>query len=222
MNKDFDKWNEKKKILEKRSSDFLFHSGEIWWCSVGLNIAMESCGKGIEFQRPVLVLKKLSRTIFIGIPLSSKKKIGSWFIDITIHGEKRFALLYQIRMFSTNRFQRRLAALDDNDFSRIKEKLEALLELSNHHQDVSPGSVGNPKSTITIDKSDVKVNKPSYEERLVEIRKMHSEAYKPWSDEDDKLLKEKFQSGEKVPGLSALFKRRPSAIRSRLKKLGLR
>lgn len=129
MEKDFDKWNSKKKGLEKLSARFLFKTGEIWWCSVGLNIMAESCGKGENFQRPVLVLKKLSVENFIGIPLSSKKKEGTWFCEITVHGEKRYALLYQIRMFSANRFQRRLASLDDADFKKVKEKLEALLEL---------------------------------------------------------------------------------------------
>jgi mRNA-degrading endonuclease toxin of MazEF toxin-antitoxin module len=66
----------------------------------------------------------------IGIPLTSKNKIGSWFETITLNNESKVALVYQIRMFSTNRFQRRLATLDDNDFKKVKEKLKALLELS--------------------------------------------------------------------------------------------
>ncbi len=142
MKKDFDTWNAKKKKLEEVSEKFLFKTGDIWWCSVGLNVRVESCGKGENYQRPVLVLKKLSAESFIGIPLSTQEKVGSWFIDITVRGEKRYALLYQIRMFSTSRFQRRFATLDDTDFSRVKQKLEALLELSNHHQSRSPGSVG--------------------------------------------------------------------------------
>jgi mRNA interferase MazF len=142
VKKDFDNWNEKKKLLEFRDKQFLFNTADIWWCSVGLNVSAESCGKGDDFQRPVLILKKLSKTNCIGIPLSTKEKVGSWFIGITVHGEKRYALLYQMRMFSTNRFQRRLATLDDADFCRVKEKLGLLLELSNHHQDLSPGSVG--------------------------------------------------------------------------------
>lgn len=85
-------------------------------------------------------------TNFIGTPLSMQEKVGSWFTEITIHEKKRYALLYQIRMFSTHRFQHRLATLDDSDFRKIKEKLETLLELSDHHRSVSPGSVGNPKS----------------------------------------------------------------------------
>ena len=96
---------------------------------MGLNIKTESCGKGEDYQRPVLVLRKLSAESFVGVPLSSKKKEGTWFCEITVHEEKRYALLYQIRMFSTNRFQRRLATLDDTDFRKVKEKLKALLEL---------------------------------------------------------------------------------------------
>ena len=130
MEKDFDAWNVKKKELEVLDKKFLFKTGDIWWCSVGLNVKAESCGKGDEYQRPILILKKLSSGSCIGIPLSTQEKVGSWFTDITIHGEKRYALLYQIRMFSANRFQRRLASLDYADMSRVKEKLKQLLELS--------------------------------------------------------------------------------------------
>lgn len=147
MRKDFDNWNSKKKLLEDRKKDFLFSEQEMWWCSVGLNVATESCGKGAAYQRPVLILKKLSKNNFIGIPLSIQEKIGSWFTDVSVYGEKRYVLLYLIRMFSVNRFQRRLATLDDIDFMKVKEKLECLLELSNHHQSIRSGSVGNPKST---------------------------------------------------------------------------
>ena len=133
MNKDFDNWNLRKKDLENKKEKYLFKSGDIWWCSVGVNIQTESCGKGKDYQRPVLILKKLSSTNFIGMPLSTKEKVGTWFVDVTIHKEKRYVLLYQIRMFNANRFQRRLAALDDSDFNRVKEKLEALLELYHHH-----------------------------------------------------------------------------------------
>ncbi|MDD5721345.1 MAG: hypothetical protein PHT16_02780 [Candidatus Pacebacteria bacterium] len=78
MEKDFDKWNEIKKELDVKEQKFFFKEGEIWWMSVGLNVAKESCGKGIIFRRPVLILRKLSSDSFIGLPLTSKKKIGSF------------------------------------------------------------------------------------------------------------------------------------------------
>ena len=130
MKKDFDAWNTIKKKLEDNKKKFFFKEGEIWWMSVGVNIANESCGKSDIFRRPVLVLRKLSGNSFIGLPLSSKEKVGSWFIDISINNQKRYVLLYQIRMFSTNRFESRLATLDDNDFKKVKEKLEQLLKLT--------------------------------------------------------------------------------------------
>jgi mRNA-degrading endonuclease toxin of MazEF toxin-antitoxin module len=158
MKKDFDNWNKKKKELESADEKFLFKTGDIWWCTVGLNVRTESCGKGDTFRRPVLVLRKLSKDSFIGLPLSSQKKVGSWFCDITILNEIQYVLLYQIRMFSTNRLQRRLTTLDDNDFFRVKEKLEALLELSHNHQSRGSGSVGNPKSNISIEDQSKDVN----------------------------------------------------------------
>ncbi len=134
MNKNFDNWNNQKKDLELKNNQLLFKTGDIWWCSVGLNIRDESCGKGPTFRRPVLILKKLSRNAFIGIPLSTQVKEGTWFCDISILSKTQYVLLYQIRMFSSVRLQRRLTTLEDKDFARVKEKLEALLELSYNHQ----------------------------------------------------------------------------------------
>ena len=45
MEKDFDTWNDFKKTLEKREKPVLFKEREIWWTSIGVNIANESCGK---------------------------------------------------------------------------------------------------------------------------------------------------------------------------------
>jgi predicted Holliday junction resolvase-like endonuclease len=46
-------------------------------------------------------------------------------------------------------------------------------------------------------------------------------AYEPWSEVDDNLLKEKYISGMKVNELAPLLKRNPGKIRSRLKEKGL-
>lgn len=129
MEKDFDGWNIRKKELESLQKLFYFKEAEIWWCSVGINVGNESCGKGETFRRPILVLKKLSATSCIAIPLTSREKVGTWFLPITIHQKKRWALLYQIKMINTKRFQRRLATLDEAEFYQVKEKLKTLLEL---------------------------------------------------------------------------------------------
>jgi mRNA interferase MazF len=145
MDKNFDEWNTQKKRLDNQKGDYYFKPAEIWWCSVGVNVGSESCGKGTTFRRPVLILKKLSSTSCIAIPLTSKKKVGSWFAEVTIHTIKRWALLYQIRMMSSKRFQRRLATLDEAEFCKIKEKLEMLLELSSDHHSAKAEIGGLPQ-----------------------------------------------------------------------------
>jgi mRNA-degrading endonuclease toxin of MazEF toxin-antitoxin module len=128
----FNSWNVKKQEVEfsNRTENIYFKEGEIWWCSVGQNVGSESFGKGENFMRPILIIKKLSSDLCIALPLTSKEKIGTWFTDITFDGQKICVLLYQIRAFNKKRFQRKMGELDQKDFLRVKEKLEKLLELS--------------------------------------------------------------------------------------------
>lgn len=125
----FDKWIGVKKILDTKDRSYVFKEGDIWWISIGKNIGSESYGKGEMFRRPVLILKKLNASSCIIAPLTSKQKEGTWFIDISFRAETSYVLLHQIRMIHTNRFQRRMAFLDEVDVLRVKQKLKQLLEL---------------------------------------------------------------------------------------------
>jgi ATP-dependent DNA helicase PIF1 len=53
------------------------------------------------------------------------------------------------------------------------------------------------------------------------IRATHAKAYAPWTKDEDGDLKRRHQAGERVDTIAAAFGRKPGAIRSRLKKLGL-
>jgi len=70
----FDDWNTLKKELQEKQSRIRFKEAEIWWVSIGQNIKSESYGKGENYRRPILVLRKLSADTCICIPLSSQKK----------------------------------------------------------------------------------------------------------------------------------------------------
>jgi len=59
---------------------------------------------------------------------------------------------------------------------------------------------------------------PAYD--LEEIRKSHPKAYEPWTSEEDESLKEMQREGRSVSELASIFGRQPSAIRSRLRKIG--
>ena len=99
MNKDFNKWHDKKANLHDRGSRVFFHEREVWWCSLGLNIGFEQDGKGFDFARPVLIIKGFNKEVFLSVPLTTKNKKGKYYADINL-GDKvaRKIILSQIRL----------------------------------------------------------------------------------------------------------------------------
>ena len=89
----YDLWNDQKKVLAEGNRRFLFKEGEIWWCSLGVNVGTESFGKGETFRRPILIIKKLSSESCIAVPLTSKEKKGTRFQEITLPEGKRWVML---------------------------------------------------------------------------------------------------------------------------------
>lgn len=54
-------------VLRDERPSKLFNEGEIWWCSIGMNIGVEIYGKGGRFTRPVLIFKKFTANSFLGV-----------------------------------------------------------------------------------------------------------------------------------------------------------
>ena len=52
-------------------------------------------------------------------------------------------------------------------------------------------------------------------------RQQHENAYRPWTPEDDDELARRHAAGESIETLATDFQRKPSAIRSRLNRLGV-
>jgi mRNA interferase MazF len=131
----YNNWNIKKQEIQFSDiEESYFKEGDIWWCSLGQNIGNESYGKGNDYRRPILVIRKLSENLCIALPLTSKRKTGTWFTDILLDGESRCVMLYQIRTLNRKRFQRKMGEVGFEDFIQVKEKLECLLKFSkNHH-----------------------------------------------------------------------------------------
>ncbi|MCF7865483.1 MAG: type II toxin-antitoxin system PemK/MazF family toxin [Candidatus Pacebacteria bacterium] len=110
----FLEWSEKKKQIDSRDNKPPFlKECEIWWCSVGKNIGVEINGKGDLFARPILVLKKLSATVFIGIPFTTKFKEGTWFYSFLYKNKFITANLSQIRMFDYRRLVNKHGEIDE-------------------------------------------------------------------------------------------------------------
>ena len=126
--KDFDKWNKLKIELETKTREQIFHDAEIWWCSIGINIGNEEDGKNLNHERPVLILRKFNKDIFIGLPLSTKIKEGVYYLNLLDKNSFEFSvLLSQSRVFSSKRLIRKLSKLSRGKFSSVKEAYKNLL-----------------------------------------------------------------------------------------------
>ena len=130
MEKDFDNWNLKKQKINTTKRNLLFKEGEIWWCSIGKNIGEEVYGKGKEFRRPVIILKKLSHNSCIAIPTTTTKRDGSWYHHININEKDRWVMMNQIKLISGNRLWVRESTLPQDEFDELKKSVAILLGLS--------------------------------------------------------------------------------------------
>jgi len=120
--KRFDEWIVRKKTLHYNAKFPNIKEGEVWWCAVGENVGVEINGKSARFSRPVLIFKKLSRLVFLGIPLTSKTQhVGSWYVHFKFQGKEQAASLAQQRIFCAARLYGRMGQIDDTDMKSIKE-----------------------------------------------------------------------------------------------------
>jgi len=98
--KDFDTWIVKKKGLHYRSVvPPLFKERDIWWVSVGVNVGFEEDGKDSNYVRPVLIVKKFNREIFLGVPMSTKLKNNKYYIPVTVKKNSVSVMISQMRIF---------------------------------------------------------------------------------------------------------------------------
>lgn len=73
------------------------------------------------FSRPVYVYRKLNRNGFLGIPLSTKNKEGSWYVSFVFRNKHIHANLAQIRIFSSSRMYTKMGSVDSTDAQKIKD-----------------------------------------------------------------------------------------------------
>ena len=130
MDEIFNKWNDVKKIINKKENKVGFKEREIFWLRLGQNIGNEEFGKGNEFQRPVLVIKKLTKNIFIGVPLTTTLKENDYFHQFKYSNQKEIiensAMILQLRTFDKNRLMTRIGMINKEDFENINQKIARL------------------------------------------------------------------------------------------------
>ncbi len=125
--KDFDKWNILKKNIDNKKINLYFKEREIWFCYFGCNIGFEQDGKGDNFLRPVLILKKFNKNLFLGIPLTSKIKENKFYYKIILNNKKQCLILSQIKIIDIKRLKNKRYIISDDEFKKVKTALITLM-----------------------------------------------------------------------------------------------
>ena len=151
MSKKFDNWNDVKKSIEAKSQIAGFKEREIYWANIGENVGYEQCGKGDDFTRPVLVVKKFSKTMFFGVPLSTQPKEGSFYFEFCfIENQISTALLVQAKMYDVKRLDKKIGMIKKDDFEKLKSQFGKLLGFEVLPQDdLRASPEGNCKSIVS-------------------------------------------------------------------------
>lgn len=95
------------------------HKREIWWVSFGINVGSEQDGRGNNFERPVLIIKRLSSNMYYVLPISTKSKRIDLHKPIVHDTVKGYVLLDQMKAIDKKRLQRKIGKLDTVQFTDI-------------------------------------------------------------------------------------------------------
>ncbi len=132
----------KEKLHNQQHRPPLFKEGEIWWCYMGENIGIEVNGKGERFTRPVFILKKYDKYSFLGLPLTTKVKIGTWYVAVSFGGSSQTVVLAQGRVFDYRRLKEKIGELEESESDKVKGGYTTLHLYKNRPPAVASGGRG--------------------------------------------------------------------------------
>lgn len=128
MEKDFDSWNENKKLVHRKAENKFYHEREVWWCALGLNIGFEQDGTGTDWERPVLIMKGFSKDVCLVIPLTTSTKKNRYHVALgKVNGREAYAIISQVRLVDTKRLINKISYIDQELFETIRKAVKDLL-----------------------------------------------------------------------------------------------
>lgn len=126
IEKHFDEWIYVKAELHHKWTLRNIKEGDVWWCAFGENIGVEINGKSYEFSRPVLIIKKLSRFGFMGVPLTSQRHEGTWYVPFEFKNKRQVAVLAQARVMSVFRLYKKMGIVPNSDLELVRDGFRKL------------------------------------------------------------------------------------------------
>lgn len=117
--------------------------------------------------------------------------------------------------------QRQLTELQQKVNDALAELSEEIAVIPNRVQEAlaSRGGEINPQLGSGLNAEQKNGYRPKTQNE--KIRQKYPRAYVKWSQDEDENLKQEYASGQQIDELAQRFQRQPSAIRSRLQKLGI-
>jgi len=126
--KDYKLWHKLKTFLHNEKPRVFFHQSEIWFCHLGENIGFEQDGKGENFLRPVVIIRKFNNQIFWAVPLTSQIKDSPYYHSIKFNlGKKNSAILSQLRLIDCKRLKYKMGTLSKSEFLELTKKLKEII-----------------------------------------------------------------------------------------------
>ncbi len=126
--KEFDEWNKRKKKINQEFKEVYGYQGEIWWCSLGVNIGAETDGKNKNFERPVIIMRVYNQQGMLILPLTSKKKDDAFHFKVSLDPTfSAWVKLTQARVISGQRLIRKMRTLSRKDFINLQEAFKKYL-----------------------------------------------------------------------------------------------
>ena len=129
----FDKWNRVKKNTEQNKRKLGIKSRDIFCAKIGQNVGSEEYGKGKNFARPVIIIRKLTKELFLGIPTTTNLKDNNDYFHTFKYLDKNkntlevSAMILQIKVFSVKRLMNRIGMIDKDSFGIVIEKSQNLM-----------------------------------------------------------------------------------------------
>lgn len=117
--KEFDLWNEYAKKLNAREHPEAYNVKEVWWCALGVNIGSEQDGKNESFERPVLIIKRISKDMLIVSPITSSATKHRYRLTINLLGKESQILILHTKIISAKRLLRRISLIKNYTYVKV-------------------------------------------------------------------------------------------------------
>ncbi len=127
MQKDFKKWSTTKQLIHNDLPRIFFKEREVWFSYIGENIGFEQDGRGDEFLRPFVVIKKFNNQVAWVLPLTKNQKEGIYYYQFKLNNSISTVILSQLKLIDTKRLKYKLGDIPEDDFIKLKTKIRQFL-----------------------------------------------------------------------------------------------